>query len=106
MLSSMCVYFDIFSLVLVDMCYALCQNCARASSSYSLLKNIFSFLLCSFIGVPYLSDEPLFLQTKKACRVSKINEQLPINCALYRQVISLESYEAGTDCTRIVAVIP
>uniref|UniRef100_M1ATU6 Uncharacterized protein n=1 Tax=Solanum tuberosum TaxID=4113 RepID=M1ATU6_SOLTU len=61
----------------------------------------FSFLLCSFIGVPYLSDEPIFLQTKKACRVRKINKQLPINCTVYRQVILLELYEvkSGTDCS-------
>ncbi|KAG5573422.1 hypothetical protein H5410_063188 [Solanum commersonii] len=42
--------------------------------------------LQSFIGVPYVSDEPIFLQTKKACRVRKINKQLPINCTVYRQV--------------------
>ncbi|KAH0708498.1 hypothetical protein KY284_009925 [Solanum tuberosum] len=41
--------------------------------------------LQSFIGVPYVSDEPIFLQTKKACRVRKINKQLPINCTVYRQ---------------------
>uniref|UniRef100_A0A3Q7JCL7 Syntaxin 6/10/61 N-terminal domain-containing protein n=1 Tax=Solanum lycopersicum TaxID=4081 RepID=A0A3Q7JCL7_SOLLC len=43
-----------------------------------------------FIGVPYLSDEPIFLQTKKkACWVRKINKQLPIIYTLYRQAVKV-----------------